>query len=751
MKKIYFLSFFVLIVFNSNFVTGQNSQPQWLTSANFEKSPNQWFQLRKSFKLKKTPKTSIIKIAADSKYWLWVNGELVVYEGMLKRGPNPNDTYYDELDLTPYLKKGKNTLAVLVWYFGRSGFSHNDSGQFGFFFDGKINNQRIVSDATWKILKSKAYGDIKTGKPANYRLPESHVSFNANYYDNDWQTSIYNDEHWNTPIIAGEIGTKPWNLLVKRGIPQWKDFGLKKVKNLEQEGSKIIMKLPYNMQFSYWFKIKAEKNKKINITTDSYSWLSDTPIRAEYITKEGIQEYEHFPWMSGHDVYFVFEEGVEILEAGYRETGYNTEIDGVFEIDDPFMMRLLKKANRTLYVNMRDTYYDCPDRERAQWWGDLVILMEESFYALDNNSLALSKKAINELIDWQKDSGVLFAPVPGAYDKELPQQMLAAISIGFKNYVMYSGDIDTYKAVFPQVKKYLNLWKVDGNGYVNFKEAGWNWSDWGIQIDKVLLEHVWYYLALKTYSDMAEKVGDFDEQKRALSLMKKIKEFVNTNFWSEHGYKSNTYQGMPDERGNAMMVIAGVAQEDQYDIISQVLKSKRNASPYMDRYALEALYLMNKESQALDRIKTRYKKMVDSEYTTLWELFELDNKSYNHGWSGGPLIIMYKFIAGIQPTKIGFEEFQVFPSLGEYRNFSCQFSTVKGLISLDFKTDKLNKSNMKLTVPESSNAIIRIPKNSNNVKIKGKENYIFLKNRQDEQFDYYSLPSGNWIIKYDVL
>ncbi|MFR7465122.1 MAG: hypothetical protein ACLUVG_09725 [Phocaeicola vulgatus] len=28
-----------------------------------------------------------------------------------------------------------------------------------------------------------------------------------------------------------------------------------------------------------------------------------------------------------------------------------------------------EKSQRTLYITMRDTYMDCPDRERAQWWG----------------------------------------------------------------------------------------------------------------------------------------------------------------------------------------------------------------------------------------------------------------------------------------------------------------------------------------------------------------------------------------------
>ena len=82
---------------------------------------NVWIEFRKDFDLKKKVKKAETRIAADSKYWLYVNGQCVVFEGGLKRGPNPNDTYYDMVDLAPYLRKGKNEVKFLLWDFGKSG------------------------------------------------------------------------------------------------------------------------------------------------------------------------------------------------------------------------------------------------------------------------------------------------------------------------------------------------------------------------------------------------------------------------------------------------------------------------------------------------------------------------------------------------------------------------------------------------------------------------------------------------------
>ena len=103
---------------------------RWISSGTTPEQPNTWLNYRYTADLPALPSSVVARIGADSKYWLWVNGRLVVFEGGLKRGPNPQDTYYDEVELAPYLVKGKNTIAVLLWYFGKPSFSHNDSGNY---------------------------------------------------------------------------------------------------------------------------------------------------------------------------------------------------------------------------------------------------------------------------------------------------------------------------------------------------------------------------------------------------------------------------------------------------------------------------------------------------------------------------------------------------------------------------------------------------------------------------------------------
>jgi len=80
---------------------------QWI-GASTNGVENTWSVFRKHFMVRAVPKSAVARIAVDSKYWLWINGKQAVFEGGLKRGPNPQDTYYDEVDLAPGCKKGEH-------------------------------------------------------------------------------------------------------------------------------------------------------------------------------------------------------------------------------------------------------------------------------------------------------------------------------------------------------------------------------------------------------------------------------------------------------------------------------------------------------------------------------------------------------------------------------------------------------------------------------------------------------------------
>ena len=64
------------------------------------------------------------------------------------------------MDIAPYLTEGKNSIAILLWYFGKDGFSHNSSGRAGLLFDCQTEKFEILSDASWKCKPYEAYGQM---------------------------------------------------------------------------------------------------------------------------------------------------------------------------------------------------------------------------------------------------------------------------------------------------------------------------------------------------------------------------------------------------------------------------------------------------------------------------------------------------------------------------------------------------------------------------------------------------------------
>lgn len=724
----YIISFFYfLVLFTSNsisFSQDETWRAKWIGLPYVAGDTNIWTCFRKEIVLNKLSDTVKAKVATDSKYWLWINGILVVFEGELKRGPNPNDTYYDEVEIAHYLQKGKNTIAILTWYWGRDGFDHKNSGKPALLFQVAADGIMILSDRTWKVIRHPAFGN--TGLPLpNYRLPEFNIHFDARKDIGVWQQDNFNDTKWVNATEYGSPPVAPWNSLVKRPIPFWKDSGLRTYVNgadipMQSDGQLVIAKLPKNITITPYLKIKAPAGLKIDIRTDNYKGGSEYNVRAEYITKEGVQEFETLGYMNGHDVYYSIPPGVEIISLEYRETRYDTKRIGEFLCNDSFYNRLWVKSYNTLNVNLRDAIQD-PDRERAQWWGDAVILIGEILYSCDENGKLAIQKAIRNLVDWQKSDGVLYSPVPsGSWDKELPTQMLASIGkYGFWNYFRYTGDTAMIRYVYSAVKKYLSLWKLGEDGLVVHRAGGWDWLDWGKDIDPPLIDNSWYYMALDAATQMATLTGNAPDTSEFKSEMKSIKENFNRLFWNGQSYKSPGNKGVVDDRGNGLAVVAGLAEPAKFEAIKKVLQTKFHASPYMEKYIMESLFVMHDAEAGLARMKKRYANMVNSQLTTLWESWGIGSEgygggSYNHGWSGGPLTLLSQYIAGITPDKPDYETFSVMPQPGKLTEIRCVVPSSKGEIILNLTIGK-KTIEMVVNIPENTQATVGIPKLASNL------------------------------------
>lgn len=700
---------------------------------------NAWVAMRKTVDIDDVPAQVLANISADSKYWLWINGELAVFEGSVCRGPSPykkwnrvrsiweqppeakpSNTWYEEIDITEFLKPGENTFAVLAWYWGRETHkgTHIDSGQGGFIFQADLGNRWLVSDNSWKAKLHPAYkldsGDV--GK----NLVQYHVDFDARNDLGDWTSAEFSDDDWDAAIEFGVPPIAPWYELEKSYVPRLINHGLHSYENFPDTkfpiistGEPIQCILPMNQQVTPYLEIETEAGKRIEISTDD----RHNKIETYYTSKDGRQSFEGFSWFNGHQVIYQIPAGVKVLSLKYRWMSVGS-MAGSFQCDDPFYERIWEMGRNTLFVCARDNFMDCPDRERACWIGDVSDQASYLFYCMDDPGRQLLKKAIRTTMLYSHEG--VYAALGPLRLRELPSQSLQFAGQGVWQYYMNTGDVETLEFAYPYVRDYLALWKMEANGLPKYRGRGagrdlWDWYDWGEKNteDKVALQPAMYSMALQSGRKMANELGRSDDIKWFDQRIDSIQNAYDKVFWKGKFYSSNA-KVLQDDRANCMAVISGLASADKYDAIAEnVLTKNYFCSPHFEWMVEDALCQMGMPDAALKRMKDRYQSQVDREHiSTLYEMFP-NGGTYNHAWNA-PNAILSKHIAGIRPTQPGWVEYEVIPDLVHLTSIETVVPSVQGDISVGINTSD-SRFELKLDSPDATVATVGVPKSDGGI------------------------------------
>ena len=780
-----FLKSIVLLLFMSISLSSFASSPnwegaQWIWQQDDGPS-NTWMSFRKTISVNEIPELVEAHIAVDSKFWLWINGEMVLFEGGLSRGPSqagewnrkqkitPANSWYETIKIQPYLKKGQNTIAILVWYWGRETHkgTHIDSGKGGLLFSAQIGSQKVVSDRSWKAIRHTGYDN--TIEPASKNLVQYSVKFNAvnamnDWTDDAWYMPDFMDDNWPEATGKGSVGVAPWYDLEKNIVPPLMNHGLVNYANHDElkfpfvsDGLTIKARLPFNKQITPYLEIEARAGDTIHITVDN----KQNKINTTYIAKEGVQKFESFSWFNGHEVLYTIPTGVKVIALKYRWMSVG-EMAGSFQIDDPFFNRLWDMGNNTLFVCARDNFMDCPDRERALWIGDVADQTGYLFYAMEDAGRQLLKKAILQTVYFSQDD-VIGALGPLRV-RELVTQSLQFIAQVVWPYYLNTGDIETLEIAYPYLFRYLNLFPMQENGLPEYRKRKspdtWDWLDWGVKdtIDKQPIQMAFYYLALREAKQMAEVLGNEDHIEWYDTRMAVMKPAYEKAFWKDGFYSSNS-EKFKDDRANAIAIVSGIANPEYYDqIVDNVLVPNRFSSPHFEWMVEEAMCIANRPKASLQRMKEQYQSQVDdTSLTTLYEKFQ-NKGTYNHAWNGSNTILS-KYVAGVQPTKVAWSEFTIMPELLHFKSIQKSIPTVKGTIHIDIEKTESTYL-LQLVSPEKTTAIIGIPKLDKEIKevvVNGKTVWRKGTNKsfvaglayegESKEFIKFKVQYGNWKVK----
>lgn len=153
-------------------------------------------RFRKRFFLDAVPTSLILKISADTRYKLYINGYFVEF------GPARGDGrvwYADEVEIAPWLLRGENVIAAevlrypLVYRYGNFGMSRTATP--GLFVE-EITERKecIFADASWKCIRSSGYKlllEMRGIDPLMYQEECSGETFDLN-----WKLAGFDDDAW---------------------------------------------------------------------------------------------------------------------------------------------------------------------------------------------------------------------------------------------------------------------------------------------------------------------------------------------------------------------------------------------------------------------------------------------------------------------------------------------------------------------------------------------------------------------------
>ncbi|MBC7319415.1 hypothetical protein H5T89_02120 [bacterium] len=484
---------------------------------------------RKRFYLKKANCRLHIKVTADSRYKLYLNGHPIGF------GPEKGDKwryYFDTIELDgSYLKEGWNVISALVvhyyiaepWLYYRGGpGSVFRTATAGFLLEGDILDEdgnlveRVVTDESWRVYRDEGIdfipskhmplvGEVEVVRGKKIPYDWCSVDFDDTVWKNAKVISKDRDIAFNPEIKLNEL-LPNWSL-VERDIPMLYQEDRYFVKVIPESFISGITLEP-NRSYSFLLdagelttafpciKVRGGEGSVIKFTYGecfSYRVLDGTLRKGIRDDVNGIivGDTDTF-YPSGRDDYYepfwfrtfrfirvdinVSSSPITIDKVWFREIGYPLSIDGTFRCSDEKLNKIWEVSIRTLKRSIHETYEDCPYYEQMQYVMDSML---EALYTYQiSKDYRLAKKALYDFHSSLLPTGLLQSRYPSVAPQVIPLFSLYWILM-LRDYVLYSGEIELIRRYRSTIDSILGWFErhLTENGLLG-RIGYWPYVDW---------------------------------------------------------------------------------------------------------------------------------------------------------------------------------------------------------------------------------------------------------------------------------
>ena len=178
-----------------------NTSAEWIWTATPAR-PDEHAEFYTKFELSDINEPVELLISADSDYGVYINGKLAAHG---QYADYPHYKVYDRIDVTEYLRRGENTLAFEVWYYGVNGLMTYIKGDAGLWFELVCGDEVLVASGREVLSRiSRCY--------LNYRekLITNQLGFTYAYdarYEDDWKVCGGSDFAFSAEQTEREVPT----------------------------------------------------------------------------------------------------------------------------------------------------------------------------------------------------------------------------------------------------------------------------------------------------------------------------------------------------------------------------------------------------------------------------------------------------------------------------------------------------------------------------------------------------------------
>ena len=702
---------------------------------------------RKTFDLSSKPTIALLRLFADARYILWVNGTYV------DRGParfQPNGPEYDTIDITRFLKPGKNAVALLVAgnLSGGKVMSHKPGVTAFLESDGKIVWK---TDTQWKWSDSTRYRKTSADW-ANL----GDTLIDARVEDGDWTTADYNDSGWK-PVVA--VSGSDWGHLTARRIPMLAE---KEVPFTFQGGAILPVTLQQGQKLEFTTGRIVQAYPLISLTAEAGTELTIEPYGVHYTAKAGPQT--HFTL----DTRGITKGAVAVTKGSVTITGfklverlYPYERLASFQSDDPFLNRLWEICARSCEVLSEDSYVDCADRERVEWMDDTPPGYDITRTAMagpagvDGKKVYSDPRLLQELIrrtalTLQPAGWVKAHTCSDRFDIHAKMEDRACDWVeGIRLYYEATGDGAALKEIWPAVTSQMEyfLSKRTPKGLVSMRD----WVVWhnptGYLIGQGTPVNCFVCRALADASAIGVVVGDTQAAERYASASHDLKQAINRELWDE---RSGSYFGgfftaeeiiasnsgknfftsreplgkqltngffRPTLEANIFALDRGVVPEERKKQVQEAILSEVQGKQHVGGGIMTAYYLF-KELYGLDRLeldalilkmmRNNYKKIVSSPWECSWE--EYGSGSHAHIYGMYPAYFLSAYVLGVRrDAPIVEKKLLIEPHLGDLKEAKGTVVTEFGPVNVSWKKEGVTLRG-EITLPEGVATTLAFPR-----------------------------------------